>query len=376
MKRIGGLWPELSSFANLLHAAEAAAAGKRRRPDVAAFLMDLESNLAALGRELVNGSYRPGAYHSFEIREPKPRQISAAPFRDRVVHHALTRVVEPIFEARFSPYSFACRKGLGVHAALRLARAACAKHRYALKCDVRKYFASIDHEILKTKLSRVVKCKQTLCLAARIIDGSNPQEEALFYFKDDDLFSPLERRRGLPLGNQTSQFFANVYLDTIDQHVCRRLRPGAYARYVDDFVLFGDCKQELTEMRADLVQKLAELRLVLHPGKSRLYRCEDGVSFLGWQFLPNQTRLLRSSVVRCSRRMKHLEAGWAAGRLSWDTIRQSVAAWIGHASFGDTAGLRRWMLDRYSFAARGGPSTSAAGRVLQQQREEPALGVP
>ena len=196
MKRAANLWPQLTSFENLLASAQAAAAGKRSRPDVAAFLLDLEPNLVRLQRELLDGTYRPGPYRTFEIREPKPRLISAAPFRDRVVHHALTRILNPVFEKRFSPFSFACREGKGTHAALSVAEAACARYTHVLKCDIRKYFASIDHQILKTKLAGAVKCRQTLALAGLIIDGSNPQEDVHFLFPGDDLFTPFE----LPMG--------------------------------------------------------------------------------------------------------------------------------------------------------------------------------
>ena len=377
MKRAGNLWAEVTSMENMFAAAHAAAAGKRRRPDVAAFLLDLEPNVMQLRRQLLDESYEPGGYRTFEIREPKPRRISAAPFRDRVVHHALTRVLEPVFEKRFSPYSFACREGMGTHAALRVARAACAHYRYVLKCDIRKYFPSIDHEILKARLNRVVKCKETLRLAGRIVDGSNPQEEALFYFPGDDLFTPLERRRGLPLGNQTSQFFANVFLDPLDQAVTRELRPGAYARYVDDFVLFGDSKDELREMRGRIVELLERDRLALHERKSRLYRCAEGVTFLGWRLFPEKARIVRGNLVRFSRRMRRLQNDFDEGRVAWDTVRQSVRAWIGHTSFGDTVVLRGRVLDRFGFSARGrAPSPGAAGRFLQQQYEEPARGVP
>lgn len=122
MKRVGNLWPDLTSFANLLRAAESAAAGKRKRPDVAAFLMNLEPALMQLRRELLDGSYQPGPYRTFAILDPKPRRISAAPFRDRVVHHALTNILEPIFERKFSNHSFACRVGKGTHKALEAAR--------------------------------------------------------------------------------------------------------------------------------------------------------------------------------------------------------------------------------------------------------------
>lgn len=121
MKRIGNLWPQLTNFDHLMECARKAARGKRSRPDVARFLLDLEPNVCALQRELLDGSYQPGSYATFRIRDPKPRLISAAPFRDRVVHHALTGVLEPVFERRFTPYSFASRKGYGQHKALRLA---------------------------------------------------------------------------------------------------------------------------------------------------------------------------------------------------------------------------------------------------------------
>jgi retron-type reverse transcriptase len=234
MKRAGKLWDGLVSFENLLCAAKLAASGKRKRADVAAFELDLEGELLRLRRELMEDEYEPGAYRSFQINDPKPRLISAAPFRDRIVHHALTQVLEPIFETRFSKDSYACRKGFGTHQALDRAKHAAHRHRFVLKCDVRKYFASIDHEILKGLLAGVVKCKPTLRLAGKIIDGSNRQEEIVHYFPGDNLFTPFERRRGLPLGNQTSQFFANVCLNPLDQFVNRTLRPASYVRYVDD----------------------------------------------------------------------------------------------------------------------------------------------
>ena len=177
------------------------------RPDVARFLLNLEPDVAGLQRQLTQGSYVPGEYRTFVIKEPKRRVISAAPFRDRVVHHALTRVLEPVFERRFTSDSFACRKGFGTHKAVARAKAGCEQSRYVLKCDVMKYFPSVDYAILKELLRDVIKRQPTLELAGRIIDGSNPQTPAANYFERDDLFTPFERRRGIPLGNQTSQFF-------------------------------------------------------------------------------------------------------------------------------------------------------------------------
>ncbi len=349
MARARDLWPGLTSFPNLLGAARAAARGKRFRPDVARFLLGLEGELAGLRRELLDGSYRPGPYRTFVVREPKPRLISAAPFRDRVVHHALTRVLEPVLERRFSRDSFACRRGMGSHRALARAKAGCRRFRYVLKCDVVKYFPSVDHDILKALLARAVACPRTLDLAALVVDGSNPQVEAVAYFPGDTLFTPYERRRGLPLGNQTSQFFANVYLDPLDQVVARRLRPGLYVRYVDDFLLFADDRVWLEEALAEVESFLSRLRLRVHPRKSRVYRTADGVTFLGFRVFPDRTRLVRGNVVRFRRRLRAMQRAYAAGAMSWPEASARVRAWLAHAAHADTWQLRRQVLGHAVF---------------------------
>ncbi len=223
MKRQGNLWEGIISFENLLLAAHAAARGKRFKPGVARFLFDLESQILRLREELASKSYRPGPYRTVTIYEGKTRQISAAPFRDRVVHHALTGVLDPIFDRSFIVDSYACRRGKGTHAAVNRCQQFARRHGYVLKADVRKYFPSIDHEILKTLITRKIKDLDVLWLVGLIIDHSNPQGPVLMWFPGDDLFTPTERRRGLPLGNQTSQFFANVYLDPLDHFVTDRL---------------------------------------------------------------------------------------------------------------------------------------------------------
>jgi retron-type reverse transcriptase len=343
------LWPELTSLPNLFDAANRAAEGKKSRPDVAAFRANLEPELYRLKRQLVDGSYRPGPYHTFRIVDPKPRRISAAPFRDRVVHHALTNIVEPVFERRFIPYSFACRKGFGTHKALAQARRACARYSCVLKLDIRKYFPSIDHRILEDLLARAIRCPDTLRLIKIVIASSNPQEEVHHYFPGDTLFTPHERRRGLPLGNQTSQFFANVYLNPMDHMIVRNLRPAAYMRYVDDFLLFADSKEQLHEMHREIGQFLAGFRLTLHPGKSRVYRCRDGFPFLGFRLLPAYARLARPNVVRFRRRLRGLHEDYHAGLIDCETVNQSVQAWIGHAMHGDTWRLREQIFEAFSF---------------------------
>ena len=147
-----------------------------------------------------------------------------------------------------------------------------------------KYFPSVDYAILKELPRDVIKRQPTLELAGRIIDGSNPQTPAANYFEGDDLFTPFERRRGIPLGNQTSQFFANIYLNPPDHFVKRKLKPDSYVRYVDDFLLFGDGKKALNEMRTAIEEFLDRFRLRIHPGKSRVYRAVDGQHFLAGEF--------------------------------------------------------------------------------------------
>jgi retron-type reverse transcriptase len=353
MKRAGGLWPGVVSWRNLCSAFRRAARGKGNRPDVAVFRLEWEARLIELQRELLEGSYTPGGYRTFQVREPKPRQISAAPFRDRIVHHALTQVLEPVFDGRLVPQSYACRTGLGTHRALEAAAGGCRAYPYVLQCDIRKYFPSIDHAILKAQIEEVVKCRPTLRLAGLIIDGSNPQEPVQHLFPGDDLFTPWERRRGLPLGNQTSQFFANVYLNELDHFVLRELRPRAYCRYVDDFLLFHEDKSFLGEARLRVESQLERLRLRLHDGKSRIYRTADGVSFLGWRLFPGHRRLLRSNVLRFRRRMRALRELYRIGKLDWDGVAACLQAWNAHASHGDTWQLRRQIFSQSPFS-RGG----------------------
>jgi retron-type reverse transcriptase len=235
MKRYGYLWSQIIKFDNLLAAARQAQKGKRFRENVLRFNYNLETELIQLHQELVTKTYRPGQYKTFQVKEPKPRLISAAPYRDRVVHHALCNVIMPIFERSLIHDTYANREGYGSHRALKRFTEFTRSSRYILQCDVRKYFPSIDHEILKNILRCKIKCPSTLWLIETIIDGSNEQETVIQYFPGDDLLTPAQRRRGLPIGNLTSQFFANVYLSSFDHFVKEQLKAKKYLRYVDDF---------------------------------------------------------------------------------------------------------------------------------------------
>ena len=333
MKTYKNLFPSICSFENLLLAARKARRGKRMQENVARFFANLEYELIALQQELQQKTYQPGPYRTFTIFEPKKRMISAAPFRDRVVHHALCNVIEPLFEKKFIYDSYANRKGKGVHRAIERYQQFSRRHRYALKCDIKKYFPSMDHEILKREIQRTVACRDTLWLIDRIIDGSNEQEAVYEYFPGDDLFTPLERRRGLPIGNLTSQFFANVYLNPLDHFIKEQLRVRCYLRYVDDFVLLGDNKRELWEKKQQIDTFLEGLRLRLHHNKCQIYRTSRGLPFLGYRVFPEFRLLPRSNIIRARRRLRRLQKCYAAGQIELDDIRRSIHGWLGHAMF-------------------------------------------
>lgn len=374
VKRVGNLWRGLTSFENLLEASKAAAAGKRGRPDVAAFQMNLEPELIRLRDELIAETYAPGPYRDFFVEDGKRRLISAAPFRDRIVHHALTRMMEPVFERRFTSHSYACRKGMGTHRALEAAKSCMRRYSFVLKCDVRKYFESIDHAILNELLARTVKCRPTLRLAARIVDGWRPAcEPPAVYFPGDDLFTPAGRTRGLPLGNQTSQFFANVYLNPLDHWIERAGAGGAYVRYVDDFLVFENGKDRLAAIHDGIRGCMDRLRLRVHDDKTRVYRTADGITFLGWRLFPERARLDRGNVARFRRTMRRLRAGYASGALEWNDVEQRVRAWIAHAAHGNTLRLRERLMDQFAFRRASG--RNARGR-LEQSSGEPPWGEP
>ncbi len=341
MKRYGNLWSQVIDFENIMQAARQAQRGKRFRGNVLAFNYNLEQELARLKTELETKTYQPGAYHTFEIVEPKRRMISAAPYRDRVVHHALCNIIAPIFERTFIGDSYANRVGFGTHRALRRFTSFARSSRYILQCDIRKYFPSIDHEILKSLLRRKLKCKETLWLADTIIDNSNEQDPVLDHFPGDDLLTPLQRRRGLPIGNLTSQFFANIYLNGFDHFIKEHLKAAKYVRYVDDFALFSDDWEFLAEARVAIENYLAQLRLKIHPVKSQLFETRHGANFLGFRILPDRIRVRTENLRRARRRLRRMQRDYAQGKMREQEVSQSIQSWVAHLEHGDTWKLRQ-----------------------------------
>jgi len=253
------------------------------------------------------------------VRDPKPRTVSAAPFRDRVVHHALCSVIAPIFDRGFIFHSYANREGKGTHRAVARYERWRDRYRHVLRCDIYRYFPAIDHEHLKAAFRRRIACPQTLWLLDAIVDGSNRQEAVNLYYSGDDLFAPFERRRGLPIGNLTSQFFANLFLDGLDHFVTEVLH-APYLRYVDDFALFHDDPTVLADWRDRIATWLARRRLSLHPRKTVILETDVAATFLGYELMPGRRRLPEANVRRFRNRLSawparlHARAGRATAR--------------------------------------------------------------
>ncbi len=269
------------SLENLIGAYRRARRGKQSREEVARFGWNLEKNLLSLRAELLDGTYAHGPYRKFIVSDSKRREIQAAPFRDRVVHQAVVAALEPVFEKRFIFDSYACRRGKGTHAGISRFEHFARVSRYALMMDISKYFASIDHEILHSLLLRKVRDERMLALCRTVIESSEETPG-----------------KGIPIGNLTSQLFANVYLDELDQYVKHGLRVRRYVRYMDDFVILHDDKEHLHALKEEVTHFLAaRLRLTVHPKKAQVAPTRSGVGFLGVQIFPHH-RLLRPSTVR------------------------------------------------------------------------------
>ncbi len=349
MKRLGNLFEKIIDFENLLKAAKKAQLGKRYRDSVSEFNHNLEGNLLKIQKELKTHTYQPGEYRTFRIYDPKPRLISAAPYRDRVVHHALCNIIIPPLEKRFIKDSYANREGYGTHRALKRFIDFARNSKYILQCDIKKYFPSIDHEILKQQIRHYLKCKDTLWLIDKIIDNSNEQELFIEVFPEDTLSTILERRKGLPIGNLTSQFFCNLYLNQFDHFVKEQLKARKYLRYVDDFALFADDWDYLVSARQEIENYLTSLRLKLHPVKSQLFETKQGANFLGFRVLPDQVRVRNDNLRRSRLRIRQLQYDYRYGQISLEKLVQSLQSWEAHLMHGNTYRLRRDIFETWTF---------------------------
>jgi RNA-directed DNA polymerase len=336
------LQEELCSWENVRLAYQNASRGKRGREATAAFEAAFPDNLLEIQDELCEKTYQPGSYTSFYIHEPKKRLISAAPFRDRVVHHALCNVTVPYFERLFLPDSYANQKGKGTHRALDRCTHFARRYKYVLQCDVRQFFPSIDHEILESILKKMLPDASVMWLLERILAsgcGVLCEEYDMVYFPGDTQFSS-QRPRGLPIGNLTSQWWANCYLNPFDQFVKRELGCAAYVRYVDDFLLFGDDRSMILTWREKILKRLERFRLTLHENSMHPRQVAEGIPFLGFVVFPDHRRLKARKGYAFRKKLLFI-----LSREPADKVRNTIQGWIAHVSYADTHGLIRSMLN-------------------------------
>ena len=335
-------WEQLISFRNLYTAYKQAATSRHNSAAVAAFEFDLESNLLTLQQELQFKTYQPSAYTSFYIHDPKKRLISAAPFRDRVVHHALVNLIEPIFERKFIYDSYANRRGKGTYRALDRCTYFMRRYNYVLPIDIVQYFPSIDHNVLYDRLKYDIQDPDVLNLCRLIINsgkGIHPSSPGY-----SSAYSTVDSR-GLPIGNLTSQFWANVYLDPIDQYIKRSLHCRGYIRYVDDMLLFSNSKQELQIWLEMVGGLLEDLKLTIHLNRAQPRPTRIGIPFLGFQVFTDHRRLKRRKVVTARRRIRQMMGQYHNGEISAEKVHEKTIAWLNHAAAGDTWNLRLKVLE-------------------------------
>jgi retron-type reverse transcriptase len=327
------LYSKLCSYENLEAAFNKAKKRKSTKPYVIEFGKNLAENLMKLRNELAFHTYKPVMLKTFIICDPKTRKICKSAFRDRVVHHALVRLIEPIFDKTFIYDSYANRKGKGVHAALK--RFDCFKRKvsknntrtcHVLKADIRHYFETVDQEVLIRIISKRIKDKRVIWLICRILEN----------------YSSKQAGKGMPLGNLTSQFFANVYLNELDQFVKHKLRVKHYLRYVDDFVILHSSKEFLENCKAQINNFLrTELKIELHPDKSKIIPLCKGISLLGFRTFYYNKLLRKSNLQKFLRKLAELKEKVDFGLITEEDLAEIVQGWVGYAMHGNTYNLRK-----------------------------------
>ena len=345
------MFKELISFENLFSAWNEFHTGKSSRPDIMGFEFRLEDNLFVLHEELDNFTYKHGPYHTFHISDPKPRIISKATVRDRIVQHLVFRELYRLFDPTFIFHSYSSRLGKGTHFAVRnlsdsLRRVS---HNYtlptfALKCDIKQFFASVSHQKLFSIIKRKIKDDQFLWLVKEVIESfsANPKSNIPVLSGGGGLNESV----GLPIGNVTSQIFANIYLNELDQYIKHTLKVRHYFRYADDFVLLSNnhgTSQAQLEKIDNFVQW--ELSLKLHPNKVSIRKFSEGVDFLGYVILPHHITLRTKTKRRMFKKLGEKQRLWEVGILSTGSLNQSLQSYLGVLKHGNCYWLRREVLN-------------------------------
>ncbi|MEY3783686.1 MAG: hypothetical protein RLZZ230_8 [Candidatus Parcubacteria bacterium] len=293
--------------------------------------MDIEKHIFELYRDLKNGTYQHGPYKGFWIHDPKVRRIHKATVRDRVLHHAIFRALNPIFEPTFIPNSFSCRIGKGTHKGVEKLREMIRTESgnntrpcFVLKCDVRKFFDSIDHTALLEILARKIKDKKVMCLMHEVVGSFAATRANLF------------DRKGVPIGNLTSQIFANIYMNEFDQFVKQDLKVKHYVRYTDDFVLISSDKSYLEKLLPSMRDFLrTKLYLELHPKKVTLTTHHRGIDFLGYVILPEHIKMRSKTKKRIPRKLRESVELYKNGVISELTLKSTLQSYVGVISHAD-----------------------------------------
>lgn len=307
------LMADIATTANLYLAYQKATRGKRYSAGHLAFKEHLAANIGMLRDALLDGIYRPSEPHVFWVHEPKLRQISALPFADRVVQHALCNVIEPIFERMFLTNSHACRSGKGTHTAVRAAQARMRQgHTWVLKMDFSKFFASVDRTVLHTEIRKKLSCAATLRLIESILPPTG---------------------KGLPIGNLTSQLFANLYGHIWDRFITHKLKVSAWLRYMDDTVIFAHSREALAVIQHGLGW-FAGQSLKMTFSKWSIRKCNTGLPWLGYRVWPTHKLLMQANVIRAKRKL----ARYSRPGLE-EHKRRFLAAWTGHARWANSHNL-------------------------------------
>ena len=313
MKRIGNLYSNFFSFENLLLASRKAIRGSSHSRSAEKFFFHVEGELLKLQDEIQNCTYKPGEYRTFEIHDPKERVISVAPFRDRVVHHALINILEPIYEACFIYDSYATRKNKGVHKAVLRSKQFLKDNFWYFKTDIKKYFDSITHSTLLSIVEKKIKDKKLLTLIDTIVRNGGSEG------------------KGLPIGNLTSQFLANVYLNPFDYFVKEELKCTYYIRYMDDFVLLSNDKDSLKSIKKQIESYLKNhLDLELNEKYTFFNSRENGLPFLGRRVFPGQIRILKDNLKRSLRRIQWKEKLYKNGEITEKSLYESVQSVVSY----------------------------------------------
>lgn len=338
-KKYKQLYQDIYSFGNLWLASRKARRGKRLKEAAAEFEYDLENRLLEIQTTLRNENYAFGDYTFFTVQEPQERCIAAAPYADRVVHHALCNLIEPVLDRAMIYDSYACRIGKGSHRALKRAQSFLRANAWVLKLDIKKYFFTIDHELLLRDLRRKISDHRVMALIQQILATYGSPAEYYSLFEAPETNNP-QRPMGLPIGNLTSQLFANYYLTPMDRFIKEELKFNHYLRYMDDALLFANTKAELVEAKGQIEKLLEKRRLKLHEKKSQVFPAKNGVRFLGFHLYRNRKKILRPNLQRFKKRMRRKSWQYEREEIYWENVLLSLNAWLG---FADKQENRRFM---------------------------------